>query len=467
MTTYLLGIQWQSSSLHVALLKRASSGKSTVIRVDRLTFPSGDIAANLTIFKNWLKEHIPQNASVQAVLSVPESHVILKELELPVLRGQELAEAVHWELTGKSAIGQESATAWQIVERRVDTLRIATMIMKKTEVAAALSLFSEAGVELIAIEPSAISAGRALTLPETTSVLLSLEGAEASAVFVRAGVPVFSTSFTLPLTDAAIRGKHLPREAAAALISQLKKIISYWNAKEEQVEKIIVLGTAAGFTGLKSDVARGLSTPLTIGQVKSGMTIQDAVPIGAALRIAKTETEEVVNFLPKEQLLRLEKKAFEDYVRMRLWQFTKMNTLVLILVAFLSGFLWVSHLTYTKNITQTERAIASHPAQTYVAHIASVNAVLAQVATLMASQEDFGSRLRYVSSVTPPNVHFNSLKMVNGSKQEWAITGTGTRQDILAFYYKLKTDGFVREVTMPYTNFNRETDSPFTVIIVW
>lgn len=472
MTTYLLGVQWETTSMRLASVRRLNSGKTTLIRVDTLTFT--DDASRLTVFKDWVREHIPQNSTVQVTLTVPESHIILKELELPPLKGQELAEAVHWELTDKSGVGAESSTAWQVVGKQADQLRVAAMIMKKSEIASALTFFADAGVELTAIEPSSVSAGRILTLPGATSVLLSFEEAEVSAVFVRAGVPVFSTSFAIPLTDAAVRAKHLSRDAASALVVQLKRIIAYWNDKEEKVSRIIVLGEAAGYSGIKSDVARGLSVSLVIGEaVKSSVLSTKAVgpavvaqyasAIGSTLRGAGEE----INFLPKENRMSLEKRAFTTHARMRLWQFTKVNIGVLVLLAALSAYLWASQLAYAKNIAQTQRFIDNHPAQKYVAHITSVNALLTAVSTLLSDQVDTGVRLRYLSSVTPPKLHFSSLKMVGGAKEEWLISGTGDRADILAFYYKLKADGEVKDVSMPYSNFDSETNSPFTVTIVW
>ena len=447
MTTYLLGVQWENSFMHLACVRRTSSGKTTLVSVTTLGVSS---------FKDWLKEHIPHNATVAAVLTVPESHIILKELELPVLKGQELAEAVHWELTAKSSIDAQSVASWQIVEKRDNSLRVAAMIMKKAEVAQALTFFADAGIELTAIEPSSISASRVLTISGATNVLLSLEGAEVLAVFMRNRVPVFSTSFTIPLTEAAIRAKHFSRDASASLVSQLKRIITYWNAKNTPVARIIVTSEAATYSGLKSDVARGLKIPLDVGKA-------NAAVIGAAMRVG----EDTVNFLPKENRISLEKKAFSAYARMRLWQFAKINVSILMLLTALNGFLWITQMAYAKNIVQTQRFVDNHPAQKYVPHITSVNSLAKEVATLMASQEDTGLRISYLSSVTPPNVHFTSLKMVGGSKEEWAVTGTGDRSDILAFYYKLKADGTVKDVTMPYTNFDRETDSPFTITIVW
>lgn len=437
MTTYLLGVQWEKSDVRVAWRKVVT------------TIPAES-------FKTWLQEHIPHHAVAQAVLTVPESHIILKELELPALKAAELAEAVHWELMDKSSIGSETVVSWKIIEKRDGMLRVAAMIMKKSEVAAAVSFFAEAGVELTAIEPSAISAGRVLFLPATTNILLSLEGAEVSAVFVRARVPVFSTSFTIPLTETAIRAKHFSKDATAALVSHLKRIITYWNAKNTPVARIIVTSEAAIYSGLKSDVARGIAMPIDAGNA-------NAAVIGAAMRGAL----DTVNFLPKERRVSLEKKAFALYARMRLWQFAKINVVVLMLLAALSGFLWVSQMAYAKNIAQTQRFVDNHPAQKYVPRITSVNVLAQEISKLMASQEDTGARLRYLSSVTPPGVHFTSLKMVGGTREEWLVTGTGDRSDILAFYYKLKTDKTVSDVSMPYSNFDRETDSPFTVTIIW
>jgi hypothetical protein len=447
MTTYLLGVQWENQSMRLACVRRANSGKTTLLRVDTIPAQS---------FKAWIRTHIPQNASVTAVLTVPESHIILKELELPVLKGQELEEAVHWELTDKSSIGSEAVVSWKIIEKRDSMLRVSAMIMKKVEVISALSLFSDAGIELTAIEPSSLSIGRVLTMSTTTNVILSLEGAEVLAVFVRNRIPVFSTSFSIPLTETAIRTKHFSRDAAASLVSQLKRIITYWNAKNMPVARMIVTSEAATYSGLKSDVARGLSIPIDAGQVNA-----------AVLGAAKRGVEDAVNFLPKENRISLEKKAFSDFIRRRLWKFAKINMVMFLLLAFLSGLLWMTEMTNTRNIVQTQRFVDNHPAQKYVPHITSVNALAKEVSALMSSQGDTGARLRYLSSVTPSNVHFTSLKMVGGSKEEWAITGTGDRRDILAFYYKLRTDGTVKDVSMPYSNFDQETDSPFTVTIVW
>jgi len=436
MTTYLLGIQREHSSLRIAW-----RGEVTVIPQESL--------------RVWVGEHIPSRAAVQAVLSVPESHIIFKELELPILKEPELSEAIHWELHDKSSIGAESVAAWQVVEKKANTLRVMAMIMKKAEVVDALQFFADAGVELIAIEPSTISAGRVLPSAGGVSVILSLDEADVSAVFVKHRVPVFATSFPIPLTPAAVRAKHFSRDASSSLISQLKRIIAYWNAKETHVSRIIVTSEAATYSGLKSDVARAFSIPLEIGPVYA--TVQ-----GAVKRVSGP-----VNFLPKENRDTLEKNAFGAYARMRLWQFAEINMLVLFLLGALSGFLWVSSIAYAKNITQTQRFVENHPAQKFVAHITSVNTQAKQISDLMAAQEDTGTRLAYLASVTPPKLRFTTLKMMSDTKEEWLITGAGDRADILAFYYKLKNDGKIKTITMPYSNFNSELNTLFSMTIIW
>ena len=476
MTSYLIGVQWANSGLSVAALARSGTGKISLLNVSELQFSSEKIAGRGAAFRQWKKAHIPAHAHVQAVLALPESQIIFKQLELPALKVQELSEAVHWELSDSAPL-TDAEIQWQVVERTKTSTRVSAMIMKKKDVAEYVSFFDDAGVELVAIEPASLCAVRVMTIPDKTSILLSMEGADVSVVFLTHHVPTFSTSFTLPFTASAQASRHLSRDAASSLVSQIKKVLAYWDTKEStRIEKIIVSSEAALYTGLKSDVARALPVPLEVGQVRrlfgaskplgSGSLTQHAASLGAAMRLASPAAE-TVNFLPKTATEGIEKKALVSYVSESLSQFTRINLLVLSVLVLLYGFLLYRHSAYAREIAQTKQFVANHPAQQYVGHVASANTLAQTVEDLMAAQEDVGARLAYLSTATPPRLHYSTIKMAKGSNQEWLVTGTGDRADILAFYYKLLSEANAKEVGMPYSNFDRETGSPFQLTIVW
>jgi len=479
MTTYILGIQWSFSALRLACFRKTAAGYQ-LVHLDRLTFATGESALKIAALRQWVTENLPKGASVQAVLSVPESQVILKELELPNFKPQELSEAIAWEVTNKSgAFPGESVVQWQTFDRHEQAIRVAAMLMKQEDTAFFASIFQKAGLPLVAIEPSALSARRAISSFKPTVVLLTMEANEVNLIFLEQGVPVFSTSVTLPASPVSEKRRRFSRDALAVLISSLKRTLSYWEKKEHRkVQEIMLTGEAAAFSGLRRGLKTSLHLAVSIGSVaKDGWSDPQkfssdtlapyTIAIGAALRCLDFARPEAVNFLPKEQIAILEREATLQYLTHSLYRFIRLNSLVLVIFLALFGGLRYWQMQAEGEISQTQKFVGNHPAQKDVELISRVNTVADQVSQLMAVQQDFGERLRYLASAIPPRLKLNSLKLANATSQQWTLEGIGDRAEILAFYDKLRADARVKEVTMPYSNFEKVQAALFRINILW
>lgn len=479
MTSYFLGIEWSDSAVRVACFRRSRSSFRLTL-LERVEFPVAEQSARVGIFKQWLHERFPADAVFEVALSVPESHIILKELELPNLPEKELDEALQWELSGRSSVViPQSSIQYQVIEKAGGTVKIASMIMKNHEVAGYLSFFKNAGVKLIAIEPSSVSLGRILEIPKDSSVLLTLEGSEANLIFLRNANPVFSTAISLPMSSTSAKNRRFSKESAAQLVSQLKRTISYWETKENRhIDTIIVATEAATFTGLRSVTAHAFDIPVTPATIKKEVLVKATkfsstvlarymIAIGAGDRLRGSESGQVANFLPAGEVAILEKELLTSVIARNLYRFAMLNAIVSCILLVVIGYLGFRRFANANDMAQTTRFVANHPAQQFVAEINKVNALIVQANDLSAHQQDIGARLKYFGTSTPQKLALTTVKMANATAQEWSIEGTGDRADILAFYYKLQATAGAKTVSMPYSNFNKEKGATFKITIVW
>ena len=479
MTSYLLGIEWSDSAFRVACF-RGSRSSFHLTRLERIEFPDIEQSAKVEIFKTWLHEKFPADASFEVILSIPESHIILKELDLPNVSEKELHEALQWELSDKSSVNiLQSFIQYQTLEKTSKTIKVASMVMKNFEVAAYVSFFKQAGVKLVAIEPSSLSLGRILDVPKNPTVLVTLEKSEANLIFLNNAIPVFSTAINLPITETSAKIRRFSKESAAQLVSQLKRTINYWEVKETQRIGTIVIATeAVAFTGFKNVAAHSFTIPVTFATIKkealakstkfaSTLLAEYMVSIGAGDRFRQPETEHAVNFLPVEEIAVITKEIVRSVITRYSYRFAMISAIVSCVLLLFMGFLRFRQFTNAREISQTIRFVTNHPAQQYITEINKVNTLITRVQELTSRQEDLGLRLRYIGSVTPMKLQLNSIKMANATGQEWSIEGTGDRTDILAFYYKLQFTANAKTVSMPYSNFNKEKGASFKISIIW
>ncbi len=476
MKKFVVGIEWSQELLRIALFVRTGS-RFQIVRIDRYLLSSQTSQTRTELLKTWAAENIPEGSDVPVIVSVAESDVFLKELDLPLLPERELAEAIGWELKTKSqSFSTGSLLEWAVRVKSSKGMTVAAMLLKEEQAALIAQAVADAGFRLVAIEPSVISLRRLVTLPAETTLVVSLAGTEVVLVIIRNRIPVFSTSVQLPVLQENLTELHITRDNLSLLASHLRRVISYWKEKEsDSVKSILLVSEAAVATGIRNELAAALRLPVSVGSFKSsslkspakyGKTTLDAstVVLGTSLRAHGSDD---VNFLPTTARKTLEEEERRKFIRASIMQFVQLSIFFLILLAGLYVWLMVKGQLYTKDIAQAKRFAVNHPAQAYISDITNMNATIGAVSMLMKNQKDTGAAIAYVASVTPSTVSLTSIKRTGGTKPEWQVEGTGDRQGILAFYDKLMLDKKVTDVAMPYSNFSKATEATFRIRFLW
>lgn len=480
MNQYWLGLEWLNDQIKLACLKK-NGDKYQLISLERLAFPANKPESASKILSEWIDKNLPQNSQVKAVVTLPESSIFLKELELPQAKNKQLTEAIFWEVSSIAPISPNQAVIqWKKISEEEETVHLGAMVAKSETVQDLSDIFKKANLQLLAIEPSSIAFTR-LTREnlEKTTLLIVAEDPETNFVILKNGVPIFSNAVPIDLFGMKTKKRRMDQKVATALATNAKKVISYWEAKEKgKVEQVIVTGRGIRYSGLARKINHLVHLPAVFGKTRQLAKIDFStqpktklnrylIPLGAAVKLLREEYLQETNLLPSKERKTLEKEKSQKMITKKIFAFAKVTLLFLLVnFSFLAGLkFWNTSL--TKNISQTKIFVEHHPAQKLIQEIKAANQLLTQVDRLMTNQKDIGQRLRQISQLTPREVTFDSLELKIQPKEEWEISGIGDRDDILAFYEKLKIDSGAREVTMPYSNLQKEKEGEFTISLIW
>ncbi len=468
MIEYLLGVAYSPQELNIAVLKK--SGKNyRLLDLSRVT-PKN--------FTNWVKEQIPTNAEVYAVVTVPESLIFLQELEVPKLPDNELSEAIYWEVSTKTtSFPKESTLQWKKIGGDGRTQRVVTMVMKEQEVGDIMSLVGDSGVQVLAIEPVTSAFTRVTDTPMSAPVLLvHLEATETNLVVLAHGVPVFSLAVPMTLTEQKTQKTKLVEETRAALAAGIKRVLSYWSDQNQKpISDVVLTGMGVRYTGLIHAIHASVRLPVRVAKLKpiKGLmgdqyfqTGPYLLAVGAAARSIIHAEEPEINFAPKKEKEHMTKLLKTKTLATNIRSFTKLNAALTLIILILSGLLYIQIAAFNRDITQAKRFVQNHPAQKFTGEMSAANATITSVDSLLREQKNLGNQLSKLSAWTPTGVTLTAIKFKAIPNQEWEIQGVADRTDILAFYTKLKNQSGAT-VTMPYSSLEKEKQGAFKIILVW
>lgn len=480
MSEYLLGIGYFDAYLKIACLKKEGK-KYRLHSLERLTIPQNKAEEASKIFAQWASDNLPSESQVRVVLTLPESLIFLKELELPKVKEKGLSEAIYWEISSVVPISPEEAVIqWKKISEEEKLVRLAAIIVKNQTARDLSLILKKTDFQLLAIEPSSLAFSRLFkTKLEKNTLLVVVEDQETNFIILKNGAPVFSNAISISLVGMKTKKRKMNKEITSALASNAKKVISFWEAKEEgKVQQVIVTGEGVRYYGLARVINNRVNIPVLLGKSQAFPKIETStqpkaivnrylIPIGAAARPLFEEWAQEVNLLPKKERKAFEKEKSQKKIVERILFFSKI-TLVFFIVnlLLLTGIkFWDASL--AKEVAQTKLFVNNHPAQKLIPEIQHTNQLISQVDWLMESQKDTGERLRQISQLTPINIRFTSVDFTELQQEEWTIAGVGDRDDILAFYGKLKADSGASQVIMPYSNLQKEKEGDFKITIIW
>ncbi|MDP3998939.1 MAG: hypothetical protein Q8P89_04995 [bacterium] len=482
MTQYLLGVEWFESYLKLVCLKRDGQN-FRLSKIEQLPLSSSRPEEVGVCLNGWAKTNIPKNESASVALTLPESSIFLKELELPNVKDKELSEAILWEISSSAPFPRgEAVVQWKKIDQGEKLTRVAVIIVRSQNIEDLLISFQDTPLKLQAVEPSSLAFSRLFEEKlKKTTLLVITEDEETNFVILKNGVPVFSTSTPTPLTGMATKRKRLNRDVVSVLAENAKKVIAFWEEKEKgKVQQVFITGKGIRYSGLARAINNFAHIPAVFARAQKFPKIIVApqqktflerylIPFGAAFRLAGPEEEEIsqVNLLPQKERKVLEKASSQKKIAQTIGLFAKITFVFLLLsIVFLAGLkFWSASL--EKEITQTRLFVNNHPAQKLVPQIQEANKLISQVGTLMAAQKDPGQNLEQISRLTPSNIRFTKVEFASLPVLQWEVTGVGDREAILAFYENLLANSGASKVSMPYSNLQKEKEADFKIKIVW
>jgi hypothetical protein len=477
---YLLGIEYNGNNLKISALKK--SGKYfELFKLDSI-FLSNEENEAIAQLAAWKGENLPNANSVKAVLTISESVLYIKELEIPKLNLPQLNEAVYWEIPSIAPISQaESVYDWRIVSEGKDTVNVLAIVGKSLYVENLISIFRKAMIDVTAIEPSAYAYGRICDAPLNNNTLLCFAQENGTNyIILKKGVPLFNTTTTANLQSG--RGSRIKtaKDLTAELASGIAKVVDYWKSKESlEIQQIIVSGDVAyKYYGMDASINLLDKIPVVIGKNKKIKYFKtkdykdlDIVgyltSLGAAIRFMQKDVYEGINLFPASEKKKIEKERNQKKFTKSLLELLSVNLFLLVIIIasiFVLNIWWYS---LEKQLDKAQKLSSGHPANNFIAETDATNLTIQNSIALTKQQEDMGDKLRLIAGYTPQSVIIKAINMQNTKGEIWTIDGIGDRAGILAFYEMLSQNIKATEISMPYSNFNKEKDNDFSVIIIW
>ncbi|MGD8744391.1 MAG: hypothetical protein PVJ52_02250 [Candidatus Woesebacteria bacterium] len=480
MANYLLGIEQSESQIKIAAFV-VTGGDIKLHCLGKLPFSRNDEFVNG--FVNWMSENLKEAESVDAILSISESSVYLKEFNFSNMTQEQIAESVYWEAPEIAPFSATESVVDSVTIRKGDkSSEVVGMVVKSTFIEDLVDIFEKTGVNLLTIEPGSISFSRVAKADfDKNTLLLVVEEKETDLIVLKNGVPVFSTSVSINLKPSKESRRKLEKSVITELAQNAKKSINFWEERQgEKIFQVIITGDIAyKYYGLANSINKFAKVPVVVGKRKliKGMQttgIPEAnlnryyVPVGAAARYLQKNYYNGVNLFPKEKKQQIEKTLKDQRRAKYLFKFSMINVYLLVLgTLFLVAVALMTN-SLDKDIAQTKRFVENHPGQSLSDQINQLNSYVAGINKNNKEEVQMGAKLDRIASLTPSDVTFTNLEFAQTKgEEEWKVFGVADRDSILAFYKRLSQDLDAKEVTMPYTNISSQQENEFQIVILW
>ncbi len=270
----------------------------------------------VSILKDALNEAAGKRIKGKSVIvSVPEDKIFLRLIKLPLMKKDEVKEAIQWELESNIPISVEEVYFdWQIVKKETKTMDVLVAATPKRVVDSIIKSFEMAGLSVSVIEADSVATERSvLGADEKGAVLVVDIGIDGTAYFVyREGYPVFSSSSSISgkmFTDIVSKEFGIEKNKAenyktkiglgankqererslrifkpilSNLIQELNRTIDFYNENllidDKKIEKIILVGGGSSLKGLVSYVALHLKKDVIQGDPWKNVQFKKQIP---------------------------------------------------------------------------------------------------------------------------------------------------------------------------------------------
>lgn len=208
------GLDLSDLSLKIIQLKRKGKGLSLVGSLKE-DIPAGLIQGGeikqeeklVTILRGALKKIGGEfSSNRQVVCNLPEEKVFVRVIRLPLMKKEELAQAVYWEAEAHIPLSiDEVYLDWQLIEpisRQADHYDTLIAAAPRFLVDSYLKFFRKSGLEPIVLEPESVAIVRALIKTDTSESTIIVDLGVSGTNFV-----IFSDSAIYFSSHVAISGR--------------------------------------------------------------------------------------------------------------------------------------------------------------------------------------------------------------------------------------------------------------------
>ncbi|NTW22236.1 pilus assembly protein PilM [Candidatus Falkowbacteria bacterium] len=455
------GIELSDAALRFALLKQGK--KNSVLLEQALLEPlaPGDLVGNRVNNPEGLAKSLANLAAKTrkltqlAVLTLPADYLYLKIVEFPAdLEEYKIEESIelmaHFQLPLPA---DELYFDWQVLPKQPDSTKRRVLIVatNKNKIDELVSLFTLAGIELVAIEFHQLSAGRLLEGQADPSYILAI---------------INQHGFTVSLTDQAIPVVAHPLPEAeknkTGIESAIKHLADYAQTERHDIKHLILLGDSPDVykTGLKSVVPA--LAPIA-GTEKLLPAADWVIALGAARRgLLPRQNDKQISLMPlgTEEIYEHQKAiSFVAFI-------TRLTaTLSIFFVAVFFGS-WVL---MNRLQTITGQQIATYSGQAGQGSVfemqnraQQLNQVLSQTNLLLQEQTAYSRLVNDIEKIIPENIIITSLAAAT-TNQPISLVGTAkTRADLNSFIKVLNGSGMFAPTPLPLDNLDKRIDIPFS-----
>lgn len=478
MINYFLGIEYSKERIKCALA--SYDGKKYEVSTLK-DFEEDALSSSLQKLIDWKVEKLG-NVHVKVIASISESTIFLKELTVPNAKKESLDEAIYWELSSASPLTPSQAIyEWMPLKTENSQVSVIAMAVREAQITSITDELEKANMDVITVEPGSVALSRAAgDNYERNTMLLMVGDNQTDIVVMKNGVPVFSTTADVQLKRAKDEKWKLSKAVADEIAQKTKELISYWEEKSSaKIEQVLITGDLVDkYFGLAASINTFANVPVNIARQKTinGLTFAKLpkayinryfIAIGLLARFMG-DPYNGVNLISNEKRLKINREVKKNAILNKLNSFIYIFGMYLVCLSVSALVFWGIKSYYDRSINETRRLVSSHPGQSLIQEINKTNLYLRKIDELTGVQKDQGINLRKISDLTPREIR---LSAINYTKKEssniWNISGTGTRESVLAYHKKLESELKAKSVTMPYSNLDSDTENKFEINIIW
>lgn len=305
MSAHIFGLDIGRSFVKVVELSGGGHPKS-LKAVGSVQTPGGGIQSESTAELTKVSEAVRQCVSTakigtsECVVSIIESQVVSRLIELPNLTDKELSAAINWEAEQYIPMPIKDVNLqYKVVSRGETTGKISVLLIAapKRVIEKYIGIARDAGLKPVALETESLALARSLCREgDPTTIIVSLGAASTEVVIVFGGNVVFTRSIAtggMTLTRVIMGEFNLPQKQAEEykqtygilqdklsgkvanvlkpvleiLAAELIKAIEYTHTHiaESTVSRVVICGGGAFLPGLSEFLAQRTSLEVSLG----------------------------------------------------------------------------------------------------------------------------------------------------------------------------------------------------------